>query len=113
MLPRKKLIPLKKEFERIHATGKIYDSPSFGLVVSFGPTDGPKAAFIVSKKVDRKSVVRHEVKRKLADAVADFLPRLKNNIELTFLTKQKAVGRTRQELVNEMQVILERTRLLS
>ncbi|MBI4100020.1 ribonuclease P protein component [Candidatus Microgenomates bacterium] len=113
MLPRKSLLPLKKDFERIHKTGKIYDSSSFGLVVSFGAKDGPGAAFIVSKKIDRKSVIRHEVKRKLSDAASPFLPRLKNNTELVFLAKQKAKEATKEELTKETETILERARLLT
>ena len=112
MLPRKKLLPLKKEFERIHKTGKVYDSPSFGLVVSFRGSLGAGAAFIVSKKIDKKSVVRHQVKRKLSDAVFPFLPRLPGNIELVFLAKQKAVLTTRENLQKEVETILKRERLL-
>jgi len=88
MLPRSKLIPLKKEFPRIRKDGKIYDYPSFGLVVAYGSPPaggGPQASFVVSKKVDKKSVVRHAIKRKLADAVSPFFPRLDKSVELVFL----------------------------
>ncbi len=113
MLPRKKLVPLKREFKRIHQTGKIFDSPSFGLVVSYGAADGPKAAFVVSKKIDKRSVVRHEVKRKLSLAVELFLPRLGKNVELVFLAKQKAGAAATEELAAEMEQVLKRERLLS
>lgn len=113
MLPRKSLLPLKREFERIHKTGKVYDSPSFGLVVSFGAKNGPGAAFIVSKKIDKGSVVRHEVKRKLSDAVSPFLSRLQSNVELVFLTKPKVKEATEEQLQKEIETVLERARLLS
>ena len=110
MLPRKKLISLRQEFPRIRKEGEVYDSASFGLVVAYGK--GPKAAFIVSKKISLKSVVRHEVKRKLSDAVAPQMARLGNNVELVFLAKQKAVTQNRESLETEVQTVLKRARLL-
>ena len=112
MLPRIKLIPLKKEFNRIRKEAKSYDSPSFGLLVSYG-SESAQAAFIVSKKVSKSSVTRHGVKRKLADAIVSFLPRLPKNVELVFLAKQKAVEATREELKIEVENILRRIKLLT
>lgn len=112
MLPRKDLIPLKSDFERIHKTGKVFDSPSFGLVVSYGASDGPKAAFIVSKKIDKKSVIRHQIKRKLADSVLPFLASLDNKVELVFLAKGKAKERSAADLAAEAEKVLKRERLL-
>lgn len=112
MLARKNLVPLKKEFPRIRKEGKIYDCPSFGLVVAYGTGSGPRASFIVSKKIDTRSVVRHEVKRKLADAVSPFLPNLNNSVELVFLAKQKAVESNSHELKVEIESVLRRARLI-
>ena len=114
MLSRKNLVPLRKDFPRIKKDAKNYDSPSFGLLVSYQKTDEPaQAAFLVSKKVDRKSVVRHQVKRKLAEAVKSFLPRMAKNTQLVFLAKQKAVESRYEELKTEVQSILRRARLIT
>lgn len=139
MLPRKSLVPLKKEFERIRASGKMYDSPSFGIIVAYQADSGQplqgkrtadshstslrlrsvqtlsvnvQAAFIVSKKIDKRSVVRHDVKRKLSDAVSPFLPRLPKNLELVFLAKKNATMTTREDLHLEIEGVLKRARLL-
>lgn len=112
MLARKDLIRLKKEFGRIRKEAKSYDSPSFGLLVSYG-AQTTQCAFVVSKKVDRSSVVRHEVKRKLSEAIASFIPRLAKNLELTFLAKQKAVESSQDELKKEVELVLQRARLAS
>lgn len=118
MLPRKKLIPLKSEFGRIRKEGKMYDSPSFGLLVSFSGTrdkglgTSVQVAFIISKKIDKRSVVRHEVKRKLSDAVAPLLPRLAKKVELVFLAKQTAISSSRENLTLEMETLLKRAKLL-
>ncbi len=112
MLPRKNLISLKTEFPRIRREGKIYDSASFGLVLVYGNEGEAKVAFVVSKKIDRRSTRRHEVKRKLSRAAAFFLPRLGKNVELVFLAKQKAVTVRQEDLQKELEVILKRARLL-
>jgi len=104
-------VPLKQEFARIRRGGKMYDSPSFGMLVSYGSSGQPQCAFIVSKKIDRRSVVRHEVKRKLSDSVQPFLPQLSRNLELVFLAKQKAVTISKDELHQEVATILNRARL--
>ena len=110
-LGRKYLVPLKQEFARIRRGGKMYDSPSFGMLVAYGTSGRPQCAFIVSKKIDRRSVVRHEVKRKLSDTVQPFLPRLPKNLELVFLAKPKAVTISKDELYQEVLAILNRARL--
>lgn len=111
MLSRKKLIPLKSEFGRIRKEGKMYDSPSFGLLVSFSGTS-TQVAFIVSKKIDKSSVVRHDVKRKLSDGITPFLPRIAKNTRLVFLAKQAAVKTSREGLLLEIDLLLKRIKLL-
>ncbi len=117
MLPRKQLILLRQEFDLIRANGRRYDSPSFGLLVRFGKAEmknqGPKFAFVVSKKVDRRSVIRHEVKRKLSDAVAKFVEQLSPTVQLVFLAKQAAIQTTRENLVLELTSLLRRAKLLT
>lgn len=112
MLARKYLLSLKEEFPRLRKEGKIYDSPSFGLLLSYQAHGGPKAAFIISKKIDKRSTVRHRIKRQLAEAITSFLPRLPKNLELVFLAKQRASNTPPEEIAKEIAEILHRARLL-
>ncbi len=89
----------------------MYDSLSFGLLISYGASLA-QAAFIVSKKIAKSSVVRHQVKRKLSDAIQIYLPRLPKNVELVFLAKQKAITSGREELGREVGEVLKRAKLL-
>ena len=91
----------------------MYDSPSFGLMVSFGHKGEAQSAFIVSKKIDKRSVVRHDVKRKLSDAVSPFLARLPKNLELVFLAKKKAIESSGEELKKEILNTLQRAKILT
>lgn len=114
MLARKKLLDLRDEFPRLRKTGKIFDTPLFGLVVAYSSSSqSAQCAFVVSKKISLKSVVRHEVKRKLSDAVGEFLPNIVKSAELLFLAKQKAIEANPEEIKKEMETVLRRSRLLS
>lgn len=113
MLARKNLLPLKKEFPRLRREGKTYTSNSFSLLVSYGSSVIPQAAFIVSKKVSLKSVVRHQVKRKLTDVVQPLLPRLPKNLELVFLAKPQAIAVSPAALQTEIHSLLRRIKILS
>ena len=114
MLARKNLINLRKEFLRIRKEGKLYDTPLFGVVISYSSvSETPQCSFIVSKKISLKSVVRHEIKRKLAEAVVSFLPNIDKSVQLTFLAKQKLVESTKDEIKKEMEFALRRARLLT
>lgn len=112
MLARKNLLPLRKEFPRLRREGKTYTSDSFGLIVSYGSSAIPQAAFIVGKKVSGKSVIRHQVKRKLADAVRPLLPRLPKNLELVVLAKPQAVAVSQTNLQTEFLSLLHRIKIL-
>ncbi len=72
----------------------------------------PQCAFIISKKVEKKSVGRHEIKRKLAEVMAGFLPRLPKNGELVFLVKSAAAGASKEQVRQEVEGVLKRARLL-
>ncbi len=91
----------------------MYDSVSFGLMVAYGKTKELQCAFIVSKKVSLKSTVRHEVKRKMADGMARFLPRIGNSSQMVFLPKQKMVEINREDFNKELEAVLKRAKLLT
>lgn len=116
MLPKKKIIPLRTSFYRIRRTGQTYDSPSFGLIVSYDKqrkqSEEARLGFVVSKKVDKRAVIRNRIKRKFSEAVLPFTPRLAKQLELVFLIKSKAIGSSLQELNQEMNSLFARIKLL-
>lgn len=70
MIARKYLIPLRKEFLGIKNRGKFVNTPLFNLIITRNNFPYPRFAFIVSKKISLSSVVRHQIKRQLADQVS-------------------------------------------
>ena len=98
MLSRKQLIPLRTDFLKIKKIGKFSETPLFNIIFANNDFDYPRFAFIVSKKVDKSSVVRHQVKRRLADAVRD----LKITGDMIIFAKKGVVGKKIPEVKNEI-----------
>jgi len=99
VISRKYLIPLRSEFSKIKATGKMVTTSLFSLTIAKNNFAYPRFAFIISKKVDNRSVIRHRIKRCLAQAVKDlYLPAN----DYVFFAKKTAVNKTIEELKNEI-----------
>lgn len=112
MLSRKQLIPLKTELIKLRRNGRMYDSQSFGLLVSFSPTPlEARAAFVVSKKISLKSVERHEVKRKLVQAYENVGQKLSKNSQVVFLAKKPSVDASVEKLTGEFDDLITRARI--
>ncbi len=114
MLPRKNRLPLRQEFLQVQKNGQRIDSVSFGLTFRVNPTrvgDAAQAAFIVTKKIDSRSVVRHRVKRKLVHALAPLLSSLPSNLDLIFFAKTVATTRQVSELKAEIELVLKKANL--
>ena len=113
MLPRTLLLPLRQEYNRIRKTGRWHDSASFKLLVSstnyqLRTTDSPaRFAVVVSKKVSLKSVVRHQIKRRLCDAVVSLLVVFPPNLDIVIFAKKEAIGKTAGELKQELEIALK------
>lgn len=113
MIKRKLLIDLKTELGRVKKTGRVYSSESFGLLISANRSASEASvAFIVSKKVSLKSVERHMVKRRLAQAIGEYLTRLPRSTMLVFLAKPNCIGKSLDQLKQELEVLLRRSQLI-
>lgn len=115
MIPRSKLIPLRKEFSRIAKTGRYYDFPSFKLLIAPklpSPAEalakeGNHYSVIVSKKISLKSVVRHQVKRRLCDLIMSLESQLPQSKDIVVMAKKEVVNRSLEELKSEMVLFLK------
>jgi ribonuclease P protein component len=105
MLPRSQLVPLKSELLSIKAEGKTWASPLFGLLVRRREGAEARVGFIVSKRIDKRSVVRHQVKRKLAVGVAKVIGEIGGN-DLVFLAKRPLGEASQEEVDREIRRIL-------
>ena len=78
----------KKEFDKIKKEGRLVQNPFFSLLILEKQEDGPKFGFIVSKKIDKRAVVRNRIRRLLAEACRQILPKMRKDVKIAFLPKQ-------------------------
>lgn len=69
---KKNRINKKKDFEKIFKNGKSAKGSFLILRFMENGLDTNRFAFIVSKKVSSKAVIRNKIRRRLSEAVKDF-----------------------------------------
>ena len=87
-LARKYRLIGKKEFELTKKQGKLVQTPLFALLINqSNQLEEPKFGFIVSKKIDRRAIIRHRLKRILSEAVRRILPEIRKDLKVIILAK--------------------------
>lgn len=78
----------RADFEAVKKKGRLIFTPFFSLLVlATEDFSGPKFGFIVSKRIDKRAVVRNKLRRMLARVSRELTPSLKPNLHLVFLAK--------------------------
>ena len=65
-------------------------------------SDQARAAFIVSRRVDKRAVVRNRVKRRLREAWRQELPDVKDSVDVAFIAQPPAAQASYHELAAAM-----------
>lgn len=92
---------LKRKYRltgRTRWSGKSIKTPFFILKVAQNGLLYNRFSFTVSKKVDKRAVVRNKAKRRLRSCIEEIFTDLKKGYDMVFLIKKEAVLATRQEL---------------
>jgi len=70
--------------------------------------NGPRVAFVVSKKVAKTAVERNKIRRRCYASVFPFLSRVKSSFLLVFSVKNVLVTADRQKLTQEIERLLKK-----
>ncbi|MBU1127025.1 MAG: ribonuclease P protein component [Patescibacteria group bacterium] len=103
MLSKKNRFPLKKDFTAFKTKAALYQSPIFGLLVLENKEDVLRFGFIVSKKIDKRAVVRNRIKRVLSEAVFLNLGKIKHGYDFVFLAKKEILGNSFSQVSLEIE----------
>lgn len=116
MLPKQNRLSLKTEFNRIKKRGKLFQGKLFSLLVTDQrqktKDQGPKFAFIISKKIHKRATKRNRARRLLSEAIRFFLPKIKEGVDGVFLAKKPIIGKEFVEVKTEAEEILKNANLL-
>jgi len=108
------MISKRKEFEEVLRDGVMHQSPLFGmLVLKKDGKDLTRFGLIVSKKIDKRAVVRNRIRRVVLESVRLSLDKIKNGYLVVFLTKKKLIGLGVKEVKKEVDFGLRKMGLLN
>jgi ribonuclease P protein component len=108
---------LKKEnrLGKITRAGKnkLFTSPLFNIRVSDNKENQIRAAFIVSKKIDKRAVIRNRTKRVLTNAVKEVVGKLKAGKDLIIISKISLEPDRAKEVLDALESILKKAGYLN
>ena len=91
---------------------KSYSLTSFNVKVAKNKEEVSHFAFIVSKRIDRRSTARNALKRKLRSCVEEIFDSIRSGNDFIFYPKQEAIKITREQFLEELNCFLTREKLL-
>jgi len=104
MLKREFRIPKGVRFN----SSRLLSSPLFTIKVRENGLSFNRFAIIVSKKVDKRAVVRNRIKRLINSCIEELRKSLKQGQDMLFIVKKGAIGKTRQDVYSEIRHNVER-----
>lgn len=89
---------------------KIFTFPLFNLRVSDNGEKTIKFAFIVSKKIDKRAVIRNRTKRVLRSAAEEVIKKLKIGKNIVIVSKKALKPEQKEEVRGTLETILKNTK---
>lgn len=109
MLPKENRLTDDYDFRRVKRLGKSYHCPLFKF--SFAPqkvSGLSRFGFVISKKIDKRAVVRNKIKRLLRQAVRENLEKIPEGFDIVFVVRPSIVGKSYEEISLEFNKILSK-----
>lgn len=101
-LSRLKVNKIKQEF----------DSPLFRIKIFEDKGEEVEFGFIVSKKIDKRAVIRNKTKRVLKTVMRKILPEIKANKKMIIVAKTKIDFTKQEELENVARKVFKKAEVL-
>ena len=106
MLERKYrlLVPISK-------TAQLFSTPQFSLRVSKNGESVSRFGFIVSKKIDKRAVVRNRVKRLLRRVIEENIKKIAAGYDFLFIIRSEIIGKDLGEISITVLDLLKKEKL--
>lgn len=103
MLKRKNRLTAK-----VKLRGKSFNTQFFIFKAAKNDLDYNRAAFVISKKAEKKAVARNRVKRVLRSCLEEIFEDLKTGYDFLFIIKKEALNEKRESLCDILNGILKK-----
>jgi len=87
---------------------KLFTSPLFNIRISNSKEDQPRFAFIVSKKIDKRAVIRNQTRRVLSSAVGEIISELEMGKDIVVISKKALIPEQKEGIVKILQEIFKK-----
>jgi ribonuclease P protein component len=88
---------------------KLFTFPLFNLRISDNGEKITKFAFIVSKKIDKRAVVRNRTKRVLRNAAEEILKKYQMGKNIIIVSKKSLLPEQGEDVKNTLETIIKKT----
>lgn len=112
-LPGKSRLKKKADFAEVQGNGRRIPSAHFLLIISRQTTKTSRLGLVVTKKLDKRAVVRNKIKRRLRDIVRHLLPEFVAQRDFVIIARQGVTELSFDEFKLEITALLRKAKLLS
>jgi ribonuclease P protein component len=91
---------------------RSFSTPYFLLKIAKNNSDEKKFGFIVSKKVDKRAVIRNRAKRVVRSCIEELLSQIHPGYTLLFILKSQSVNAERDDVFKTIQILLQKQGIL-
>lgn len=78
--------------------GKPFSTPFFVIKTSKNSLQYNRFKFVISKKVDKRAVVRNKIKRMLNSCIENIFKDIKNGFDIMFLVRKEILNLSQNEI---------------
>lgn len=106
---------LKKDvdFERVKQKGVVVQSTSFSLAVfNRGDSEPSRFGFVISKGISKNATKRNMIKRALSESLRHSISYVKDGYDCVFLAKPAGVTRYMADLMDEVQEVIKKAKIV-
>ena len=113
MLPKKNRLRGSLTFDEVKSKGKMHQSDNFGLLVLKRDDNKPsRFGMVVSTKISKKAVDRNKAKRKVREAIRNYLDKINNGYDAIVLARKGLLTIEQEDLDKELKKALEESKLI-
>ena len=88
---------------------KLFTFPLFNLRISDNGEKITKFAFIVSKKIDKRAVVRNRTKRVLRSAAQEIIKKYQMGKNIVIVSRKALMPGQKEEVADTLETVLKKT----
>lgn len=109
MLAKKNRLPVGK----LGLIGRTLRAKYFTIKISYNGILDSRVGIIVSKRVDKRAVVRNRVRRRIATIMYELLPGVQAGYDMLFIVNKELIILSQEDLIQEIKLALSKQGIYS